>query len=75
MTPDLRWLDRADPAVSTRGPQLAAARQAHRPARTPRGLAGRRETSRTIAIAGRPEWRPESGNAGPVSLPIGFEVT
>ncbi|GAB4284012.1 MAG: cytochrome P450 [Roseovarius sp.] len=37
-------------------------------------LAALRETFRTVAYDGAPEWLPDSGNTGPLRLPIRYEV-
>ena len=37
-------------------------------------LTALRETFRTIAYDGTPEWMPDSGNTGPITLPIRYEV-
>ncbi len=38
-------------------------------------LAALRETFRSIALDGAPEWLPDSGNTGPLRLPVRYEVT
>ena len=37
-------------------------------------LTALRETFHTIAYDGTPEWMPDSGNTGPITLPIRYEV-